>query len=128
MSTPIRSKQVRVPKAGELVAEQLRRQIVSGELREGDALPPESTLVERYGVSRPTLREAFRILEAEHIIEIKRGGRGWPVRRGAAPVPRHHAGRPVRGTYPPGGRLGRHAGQEALRRRPAQARHRPRRE
>jgi DNA-binding FadR family transcriptional regulator len=76
MPTPIRSTQVRVPKAGELVAAQLRRQIVTGELREGDALPPESTLVEQYGVSRPTLREAFRILEAEHIIEIKRGARG----------------------------------------------------
>jgi len=67
---------VRVPKAGELVAEQLRRQIVTGELREGDSLPPENSLMERFGISRPTLREAFRILESEHIIVIKRGARG----------------------------------------------------
>src|ERR1700678_4563061 len=76
MPTTFRSTQVRVPKAGELVAAQLRRQIVTGELREGDALPPENALMEQFGISRPTLREAFRILESEHIIVIKRGARG----------------------------------------------------
>src|ERR1700734_1259041 len=74
--TTLRSTQVRVPKAGELVAAQLRRQIVTGELREGDALPPENALMAQFGISRPTLREAFRILESEHIIVIKRGARG----------------------------------------------------
>ena len=64
---------VRVPKAGELVASQLRRQIVRGDLREGDALPSEAVLMERFGVSRPTLREAFRILEAENLISVRRG-------------------------------------------------------
>lgn len=67
---------IRVPKAGEMVAAQLRRQIVTGTLKEGDALPSESVLMERYGVSRPTLREAFRILESERIIQVKRGARG----------------------------------------------------
>ena len=67
---------VRVPKAGELVASQLRRQIVLGELKEGDQLPSESVLMEEFGVSRPTLREAFRILEAEGAITVRRGGRG----------------------------------------------------
>ncbi|MCW2947926.1 MAG: FadR family transcriptional regulator [Actinoallomurus sp.] len=67
---------VRVPKAGEMIAAQLRRQIVTGALREGDALPSETTLMERFGVSRPTLREAFRILESEQIIQVRRGARG----------------------------------------------------
>lgn len=67
---------VRVPKAGELVAAHLRRQIVTGELREGDALPPESALMTQFGVSRPSLREAFRILESEQIIQIRRGAHG----------------------------------------------------
>ena len=67
---------VRVPKAGELVAGQLRRQIIRGDLREGDALPSEAVLMERFGVSRPTLREAFRILEAENLISVRRGARG----------------------------------------------------
>ncbi len=67
---------VRVPKAGEMVASQLRRQIVLGELKEGDQLPSESVLMEEFGVSRPTLREAFRILEAEGAITVRRGVRG----------------------------------------------------
>lgn len=67
---------VRVPKAGEIVASHLRRQIVLGELKEGDQLPSESVLMEEFGVSRPTLREAFRILEAEGAITVRRGVRG----------------------------------------------------
>jgi DNA-binding FadR family transcriptional regulator len=67
---------VKVPKTAELVATQLRNQIVRGELREGDALPPESTLMEQFGVSRPTLREAFRVLESEALISVRRGARG----------------------------------------------------
>src|SRR5216684_2049442 len=67
---------VRVPKAGEMVAAQLRRQIVLGELKEDDQLPSESVLMEEFGVSRPTLREAFRILESEGAITVRRGVRG----------------------------------------------------
>lgn len=67
---------VRVPKTAELVANRLRRQIVKGQLREGDSLPPEAELVEQFGVSRPTLREAFRILESESLISVTRGSRG----------------------------------------------------
>jgi DNA-binding FadR family transcriptional regulator len=67
---------VRVPKAAELVAAGLRRQIIRGELAEGDALPSESELMARFGVSRPTLREAFRVLESENLITIRRGARG----------------------------------------------------
>lgn len=67
---------VRVPKTAELVASQLRRRIVRGELVEGDALPPESVLLEQFGVSRPTLREAFRVLESEALITVRRGSQG----------------------------------------------------
>lgn len=68
--------QVRVPKMSELVASDLRRQIATGELSEGDALPSEAVLMHQFGVSRPTLREAFRILEAESLIVIRRGAGG----------------------------------------------------
>jgi len=67
---------VRAPKTGELIATHLRRQIVRGELRPGETLPAESQLMQQYGVSRPTLREAFRILEAESLISVRRGSRG----------------------------------------------------
>jgi DNA-binding FadR family transcriptional regulator len=67
---------LRVPKTAELVATELRRRIVFGELQEGDALPPEPALMETFGVSRPTLREAYRVLESEGLIDVHRGARG----------------------------------------------------
>src|SRR6266516_4600293 len=67
---------LRIPKMAELVAQQLRRQIVSGELTEGSALPSESVLMAQFGVSRPTLREAFRVLESEGLISVRRGAHG----------------------------------------------------
>ena len=67
---------VRVPKTAELVAGMIRRQIVLGRLAENDILPPESTLMQEFAVSRPSLREAVRILEAEGLITIHRGARG----------------------------------------------------
>jgi len=67
---------IRVPKTAELVAAELRRKIVRGELAEGDALPSEAALMAEFAVSRPTLREAFRVLESESLISIRRGARG----------------------------------------------------
>lgn len=67
---------LRLPKAGELVARKLRNRIVRGDLREGEILPPENELVQQFGVSRPTLREAIRILESERLVEVIRGLRG----------------------------------------------------
>ncbi|MFI5427273.1 FadR/GntR family transcriptional regulator [Aeromicrobium sp. UC242_57] len=60
----------------ELIGGSLRRQIARGELKEGDALPSEAALMEQFGVSRPTLREAFRVLESEALITIRRGAHG----------------------------------------------------
>ena len=62
--------------AASLVAAQIRKQIVLGELAEGDLLPSEPEMIKRFGVSRPTLRQAFRILETEHLITVQRGSRG----------------------------------------------------
>ncbi len=70
------SKLVRAPKTAEIIADQLRSSIVRGVLKDGDALPTEVELVKQFGVSRPTLREAFRILESESLIVVRRGSRG----------------------------------------------------
>jgi DNA-binding FadR family transcriptional regulator len=61
------------------IADELRHLIVSGALSEGDSLGHESDLVERFGVSRPSLREALRILEAEGLITVVRGVLGGVV-------------------------------------------------
>lgn len=76
MSTAQVGNVVRAPKTAELIATHLRRQIVRRELAEGAALPSEAELMEQFGVSRPTLREAFRILETENLITVRRGARG----------------------------------------------------
>ena len=61
------------------IADELRALIVGGELSEGDSLGHEPDLVERFGVSRPSLREALRILEAEGLITVVRGVLGGVV-------------------------------------------------
>jgi DNA-binding FadR family transcriptional regulator len=70
---------LRVLKAPEVLADRIRQQIVGGELKEGDLLPPEAILIERFGVSRPTIREAYRILESERLLSITRGAKGGAV-------------------------------------------------
>ncbi|MFT4288417.1 FadR/GntR family transcriptional regulator [Nocardioides sp.] len=75
-SAAVVGRPMRAPKTAELIATDLRRQIVRGELPAGATLPPELQLMDQYGVSRPTLREAFRILEAETLISVRRGSRG----------------------------------------------------
>jgi DNA-binding FadR family transcriptional regulator len=70
-----RDESVRAPKTGELVARRLRRMIVDGELNNGDFLPHEAKLLELFRVSRPTLREAVRVLESEGLVELRRGSR-----------------------------------------------------
>jgi len=66
---------VRTPKTAELVAGTLRRMIVDGSLKDGDFLPNEPELMNHFGVSRPTLREAVRVLESERLVEVRRGSR-----------------------------------------------------
>jgi DNA-binding FadR family transcriptional regulator len=66
---------VRAP-AYQLVADDLRTQIVSGGMRPGDRLPTEPTLCARYGVSRSTVREALRLLASQHLIVTTRGVNG----------------------------------------------------
>jgi GntR family transcriptional regulator, transcriptional repressor for pyruvate dehydrogenase complex len=67
---------IRAPKTAELIAGYLRSRIVRGELTPDDTLPSEADLMVQFGVSRPTLREAFRILETESLISVRRGSRG----------------------------------------------------
>jgi DNA-binding FadR family transcriptional regulator len=68
--------QVRVPKTAEILANRIRRSIIRGELQPEHRLPSEAALMVEFEVSRPTIREAIRILESEGLISVKRGARG----------------------------------------------------
>lgn len=63
------------------VADEVRDLIVTGKLADGHSLGREQDLIERFGVSRPTIREALRILEAEGLVAVLRGVRGGVVVR-----------------------------------------------
>ena len=58
------------------IARQIRQAIVDGRLRADDRLPGEEELAERYGVSRPTIREALKRLAAQNLIRSRRGPAG----------------------------------------------------
>ncbi|MDH6111539.1 GntR family transcriptional regulator [Kitasatospora sp. MAP12-15] len=66
-------------KVYERIADDLRRLIRAGELAPGDRLPAETSLVDQYGKSLPTVRQALALLQSEGLIE-KKHGRGNFVR------------------------------------------------
>ncbi|HEX7157283.1 MAG TPA: FadR/GntR family transcriptional regulator [Burkholderiaceae bacterium] len=75
---------ISAPKAADVLADELRRRIRSGEWPEGLALPTERDLSTQAGLSRTTVREALRMLERDGLIEIRLGRSGGArVRRPA---------------------------------------------
>ena len=73
----------------EVIANELRTRILSGELQDGDLLSKEADLRDEFRVSKPSLREALRILEAEGILSVQRGKVGGAVVK--VPNPSHAA-------------------------------------
>lgn len=69
MFTPVKS-----TKVYEQVIEQIKYMITSGELKKGEKLPPERELVEKFQVSRTSVREALRALQIIGLIESRQGG------------------------------------------------------
>jgi GntR family transcriptional repressor for pyruvate dehydrogenase complex len=67
---------VSVARASSSIADQIRQAIITGRLGEGERLPPERELAEQFGVSRVTVRDALRALEAMGLIEVRVGARG----------------------------------------------------
>ena len=67
---------VSIGRASSAIAAQIRTAIVSGRLAQGERLPPERELAEQFGVSRVTVRDALRGLEALGLIEVRVGARG----------------------------------------------------
>ncbi|MDO9508973.1 MAG: FadR/GntR family transcriptional regulator [Thermovirgaceae bacterium] len=73
-------KKLRHTRIYEQVVDQLKESIASGELQPGDPLPPERQLMGDMGVSRSSLREAFRVLELLGLIDSV-PGKGRFVRK-----------------------------------------------
>ena len=69
--TPVRQSRA----SGEIVS-QIERAIFAAELRTGDRLQSERELAEQFGVSRITVRDALRVLEARGLIHVKVGAMG----------------------------------------------------
>src|SRR5687768_3099371 len=59
--------------AAQQIAAQIRAAMRAGELAAGERLPSELELAAAFGVSRPTVREAMRILAASNLVEASRG-------------------------------------------------------
>src|SRR4030088_162219 len=72
-------RQLRQPRLAELVADELRSRVTSGAITDGDMLPKLEDLLEEFQVSKPSLREALRILETEGLVTVRRGELGGAV-------------------------------------------------
>jgi GntR family transcriptional regulator, transcriptional repressor for pyruvate dehydrogenase complex len=66
----------RAPKVGQHISDELRRKILAENLPPGTKLPSEAELMEQYGASRASVREAIRLLESEGLITIRPGPGG----------------------------------------------------
>src|SRR6056300_1304844 len=69
---PKRSRPVRV-------ADEIKQWVVERDLKAGDKLPNESAMITQFGVSKGTVREALRILEAQGLILTKTGPGGGSI-------------------------------------------------
>ena len=67
---------VSIDRISEVIVDQIRLLIRRGQLVAGSRLPSERDLCTKFGVSRVTVREALRVLEANGLIEIKVGAHG----------------------------------------------------
>lgn len=70
---------IRRRKIHEDVAAQIEDAIISGLYAEGDQLPPERELMERFGVGRPAVREALLLLERSGVVQLSAGERARVV-------------------------------------------------
>ena len=60
----------------EQIADQIKAAIISKDLNPGDKLPAEQELADQFQVSRPTIRDAIKMLAASKLIMTKSGAKG----------------------------------------------------
>lgn len=67
---------VSIDRASQVIVDQIKRHIREESLTPGDRLPNERELCQQFGVSRVTVREALRALEATGLIQVRLGAHG----------------------------------------------------
>ena len=72
----LRAARVSTKTAAAQIAEQVRAAIAAGDVHPGERLPPEHELASQFGVSRPVVREAIKLLAASQLVESTRGAGG----------------------------------------------------
>jgi len=70
---------VKSNKVSQHIIDQIRKAIFDGRLKPGDKLPSERELIEKFKVSKATLREALRSLEVLGFLEIRKGVSGGAI-------------------------------------------------
>jgi GntR family transcriptional regulator, transcriptional repressor for pyruvate dehydrogenase complex len=70
---------IRVAKTYEVLADQLREQILAGTIPPGMALPNERELGDRTGLGRGSVREALRVLETQGLVSTRLGRNGGRI-------------------------------------------------
>jgi GntR family transcriptional repressor for pyruvate dehydrogenase complex len=73
-----RFRQVQPVRLYQTIVDQIEAAIARGDLRPGQRLPSERDLVEQFGASRPTVREALRVLEADGLVRSRPGDPNGP--------------------------------------------------
>src|SRR5665213_2233949 len=71
--------QLKQPRLAEIIAVNLRDRILASEFADGSNLPKQEDLLDEFGVSPPSMREALRILETEGLVTVQRGNVGGAV-------------------------------------------------
>jgi GntR family transcriptional repressor for pyruvate dehydrogenase complex len=71
-----RFSEYRARRASEDIADEIKSAILSGQFRQGHRLPSERSLASEFKVSRLTIREALRVLQAKGLIFVKKGSTG----------------------------------------------------
>ncbi|OZM72826.1 GntR family transcriptional regulator [Amycolatopsis antarctica] len=80
----MRFEPVTTVRAYERIVEQIEQAVLSGQLSPGERLPGERELMTQFGVSRSTVREALRVLQAGDVIRSKPGDPRGPEVLGAS--------------------------------------------
>lgn len=81
MFTPVRTR-----RSFEEALDQIAERITTGDLQVGDRLPPEREIAAAMGISRPTLREALKLLVEAGVIEVRSRSGGMVVKGDLIPV------------------------------------------